>query len=84
MVKEENQNLIMEYLKKNKKINKLELLFCVLQIFFNYRLYWIDSMVIKSLRISGLDIKSYVNIYGVIKVFVYKVNLFYIVCFYKF
>lgn len=44
--------------------------------FGNYRLYWFDWIIIKSFLVNGLDIKSYVIIGGVKKVFIYKVIVF--------
>lgn len=41
---------------------------------FNFRLYWLEYMIIRSLKINGMDVKSYIDIKGVIKLFVYKVN----------
>lgn len=50
---------------------------CMIDFFFVfYRLYWLDLIIIKSLLLNGLDMKSYIDIGGVYKVFVYKVVIF--------
>lgn len=49
------------------------LFYLIVLFFFNFRLYWLDWLVIKSLKINGMDIESYIVIKGVIKIVVYKV-----------
>lgn len=46
--------------------------------FLNYRLYWLDIIIFKSVLINGIDIKSYIIISGVIEIFVYKVWYYFI------
>lgn len=50
-------------------------------IYFDYRLYWLDTTILKSALTNGTDIKSHIITSGATEIFVYKVLYYFIYIF---